>query len=357
MHRCQRSDVPHDSGPGDGGHVHDPGRHQHRGRALRRLGPALVRYSGTLRWHAGVPSDGSSTHRHRRPLRHHATRKDRGSTHTDAIGSIRAVTDVNGLLVAARNDYLPFGEVFSGVSGDPTVTRRLFSGKERDAESGFDYFGARYYASGIGRFTATDPVTLISSAQADPQLWNKYAYVRNSPLGHTDPDGRCPDACVVEAGVAYGVYETVVVTAAGAAWLVSPSGRAAVAQVGRDIGTMATTAAGKIQSWFQTEKRPGTLGKPDHQATAEEERQRINGEREVRIDTPGGKKDFRKADAAGTNPETGAKEIVQVYRPTPAGNIPKREKDAAADIHQHDGTKPTMVPVRPIPKKPQPETP
>jgi hypothetical protein len=48
----------------------------------------------------------------------------------------------------------------------------------------------------------------------------------------------------------------------------------------------------------------------------------------------------------GTNPETGDPEIVQVYRPTPAGNIPKREQQAAEDIENATGVKPTMVPVR-----------
>ena len=66
-------------------------------------------------------------------------------------------------------------------------------------------------------------------------------------------------------------------------------------------------------------------------------------------DRPGGKRDSRRADAAGTNPQTGQPEIVQVYRPTPAGNIPKRERDAAADIQGATGVKPTMVPVRPLP--------
>jgi hypothetical protein len=54
-------------------------------------------------------------------------------------------------------------------------------------------------------------------------------------------------------------------------------------------------------------------------------------------------------------------EIVQVYRPTPAGNIPKREKDAARDIQNATGTAPTMVPVRPVtppePVKRPPDTP
>jgi len=44
-----------------------------------------------------------------------------------------------------------------------------------------------------------------------------------------------------------------------------------------------------------------------------------------------------------------------VYRPTPAGNMPKREVDAANDIEQATGIKPTMVPVRPLPKKEEPK--
>ena len=71
--------------------------------------------------------------------------------------------------------------------------------------------------------------------------------------------------------------------------------------------------------------------------------------REVKIDTAGGQKGSRRADAAQVDATGKASgEIVQVYRPTPAGNIPKREKDAAQDIENATGTKPTMVPVRPI---------
>jgi hypothetical protein len=115
---------------------------------------------------------------------------------------------------------------------------------------------------------------------------------------------------------------------------------------------MITTAVGAVGSWFLTEKKPGTLGKPDHQATAEEEAARIAGTREVTIPTPRGAKGSRRADAARVNPDTGApEEIVQIYRPTPAGNVPKREVDAARDIKDATGVKPTMVPVRPLPPK------
>jgi len=63
------------------------------------------------------------------------------------------------------------------------------SGKERDSESGLDYFEARYYGSALGRFTSPDPVFASADHLTDPQMWNEYAYVRNNPLRLTDPTG------------------------------------------------------------------------------------------------------------------------------------------------------------------------
>ena len=71
--------------------------------------------------------------------------------HTDAIGSVRMITDANGQVIA-RYDYLPFGEPWAPPS-DADV--RQFAGKERDAETGLDYFGARYYELSV--WTVYDP--------------------------------------------------------------------------------------------------------------------------------------------------------------------------------------------------------
>jgi RHS repeat-associated protein len=71
----------------------------------------------------------------------------------------------------------------------------LLTGKERDSESGNDYFGARYYASSMGRFMSPDwsakaePVPYAKLD--DPQSLNLYSYVRNNPLSRTDKDGHC----------------------------------------------------------------------------------------------------------------------------------------------------------------------
>ena len=70
---------------------------------------------------------------------------------------------------------------------NPCASLASFStGKERDAESGLDYFGARYYGSSMGRFMSPDP---LGGHLEDPQTLNKYSYVANNPLSRTDPTG------------------------------------------------------------------------------------------------------------------------------------------------------------------------
>jgi RHS repeat-associated protein len=115
--------------------------------------------------------------------------------HLDALGSVRAVTNEQGGIVEQR-DYLPFGEEWCGASGfcDPAAPGqgqpRRFTAKERDTETGLDYFGARYYGARLARFTTIDPVFTWEENLADPQRWNRFAYGLNNPLRHLDPDGR-----------------------------------------------------------------------------------------------------------------------------------------------------------------------
>jgi RHS repeat-associated protein len=77
-----------------------------------------------------------------------------------------------------------------------------FTGKERDTESGLDYFGARYYASSMGRFMSPDwaaKAEPVPYAKLDnPQSLNLYAYMRNNPLGGVDQDGHFPTSAHTE---------------------------------------------------------------------------------------------------------------------------------------------------------------
>jgi RHS repeat-associated protein len=130
------------------------------------------------------------------------------------LGSTRVVTDQNQA-VKARHDYLPFGEEIasdkggrSGVTGYTAADsiRQQFTSKERDIESGMDYFLARYYSASQGRFTSPDEFTggpdeLFDFADDasdnptfyadlfDPQTVNKYQYCLNNPFKYVDPTG------------------------------------------------------------------------------------------------------------------------------------------------------------------------
>jgi RHS repeat-associated protein len=113
----------------------------------------------------------------------------------DHLGTPRLVTDQNGNVVA-RHDYLPFGEEISGNtagrtsqwgSGSDNIANK-FTGQYRDAETGEDYFNARYFAGATGRFNSPDPRNAGANL-SDPQTWNAYAYVRGNPLNGTDPTG------------------------------------------------------------------------------------------------------------------------------------------------------------------------
>jgi RHS repeat-associated protein len=76
------------------------------------------------------------------------------------------------------------------------AVRSRYTGKERDAESGNDYFGARYYGSSMGRFLSPDEANLSAIMHMDdPQSWNGYAYGRNNPLKYVDPDGNNYHVC------------------------------------------------------------------------------------------------------------------------------------------------------------------
>ena len=68
-----------------------------------------------------------------------------------------------------------------------------FTQKERDAKTGLDCFGARYFSAAQGRWTSPDwsatPQPVPYADLIDPQTLNLYSYVRNNPLGYNDPDG------------------------------------------------------------------------------------------------------------------------------------------------------------------------
>lgn len=113
---------------------------------------------------------------------------------TDILGSPRVISDGNGNIIS-RRDFMPFGEELSNVGGRNTSAgystdsiRQKFTGYQRDNETNLDFAEARYYNDQNGRFTAVDPL-LASGKSANPQTFNRYAYVSNNPLILTDSTG------------------------------------------------------------------------------------------------------------------------------------------------------------------------
>ena len=85
-----------------------------------------------------------------------------------------------------------------------------FTGKERDAESGLDEFGARYYASSLGRFMTPDwaakPIAVPYANYGNPQSLNLYSYVQNNPTTLGDPDGHVAPVTGVDIAVEIATY-------------------------------------------------------------------------------------------------------------------------------------------------------
>jgi RHS repeat-associated protein len=119
-----------------------------------------------------------------------ARRDPSGAVHyylSDHLGSTTMVVSAAGA-IENESDYYPWGGELK-ISAADAGNHYKFTGKERDPESGLDYFGARYYGNGLGRFTSPDPKPK-SAHPFDPQTWNRYAYVTNRPLIFIDPDGK-----------------------------------------------------------------------------------------------------------------------------------------------------------------------
>ena len=125
-------------------------------------------------------------------------------TTSDNLGTPRVITNSSAGVVS-RHDYKPFGEEIGAGIGSRTTAmgysvadgvRQRFTLKERDVETGLDYFTARYFASSHGRFTSVDPYGPWAMSEDEkltfmfvPQQWNRYAYCIDNPLKNVDPTG------------------------------------------------------------------------------------------------------------------------------------------------------------------------
>ena len=103
--------------------------------------------------------------------------------HPDHLGSSSWITYSDGKAVQHLH-YLPWGEDFvdqrlNSFDG----VRHTFSAKEKDAETGYSYFGARYYSSDLSIWLSVDPM-----AAKYPSL-SPYVYCADNPVKLVDPNG------------------------------------------------------------------------------------------------------------------------------------------------------------------------
>lgn len=113
----------------------------------------------------------------------------------DHLGSPRVITDETGE-VKDRKDFAAFGDetitaarsINLGYTNPADELREGYTGYEKDSESGLDFAQARYYNPTHGRFTSVDPMT-ASATIRNPQTFNRYSYVLNSPYKFVDPLG------------------------------------------------------------------------------------------------------------------------------------------------------------------------
>ncbi|HEY6448719.1 MAG TPA: RHS repeat-associated core domain-containing protein [Acidobacteriaceae bacterium] len=119
---------------------------------------------------------------------------------TDQLGTRRMQTSYLGLPELECQSF-PYGDQqycyldANAPQSADDATPLHFTGKERDSESGNDYFGARYYSSSMGRFLSPDwsssPEAVPYAELENPQTLNLYQYAGNNPLIHIDADGHC----------------------------------------------------------------------------------------------------------------------------------------------------------------------
>jgi len=109
--------------------------------------------------------------------------------HADWLGSSRLATGYGNRARDYDTAYAPYGENYASAG---SATANLdFTGQFQDTMSGLYDFLYRQYDPVQGRWIKPDPAGFGAVNTANPQSWNRYGYVANSPLSHTDRLGLC----------------------------------------------------------------------------------------------------------------------------------------------------------------------
>ncbi len=107
----------------------------------------------------------------------------------DGLGSTTDLTDAAGF-VTDTYSYDAFGAIRSQTGGSSNYW--LFTGEQRDSDSGLYFLRARYYDPSTGRLLSRDP---FKGASGVPNTQHPYMYALASPVNFTDPSGLCIVIC------------------------------------------------------------------------------------------------------------------------------------------------------------------
>jgi RHS repeat-associated protein len=118
----------------------------------------------------------------------------------DQLGSTSVITDSNGNKVSEAR-YTPWGE--TRFSSGSAPTDRKYTGQREDAGIGLYYYNARWYDAKLGRFTQAD--TVIGKGVDG---YDRYAYVKNSPIQNSDPSGHEGCSDIPDGGARENCYAT-----------------------------------------------------------------------------------------------------------------------------------------------------
>src|SRR5690606_38091124 len=121
--------------------------------------------------------------------------------HPDHLGSTSYITNALGE-VSQHMEYFAFGETFVEEHRSSNNSPYKFNGKELDEDTGWYYYGARYYDPRVSVWLSVDPLA--------EQTMTPYQYGYQNPIKYVDPDGRNP--IVIIGGVAVTVYELAAIT-------------------------------------------------------------------------------------------------------------------------------------------------
>ena len=113
------------------------------------------------------------------------------SYHTDAAGSVVAITGPSGAVVA-EYQYDAFGAVTAVAGSDPIAERNplRYRAYYHDAATGLYYLPARSYDPATARFLSPDPAP---PSAGDPLSLNRYTYCAGDPVNSSDPTGAVTD--------------------------------------------------------------------------------------------------------------------------------------------------------------------